>query len=331
MNNRTYKCYRCNYNTAILKDLSKHLRKKNKCCKRDEAYIYSDDQILVMSLIPYNRNIHDIKMDEINYLKDSKIMHNNIDILLDIIDEIYVFKIKICKFCSKNFCRLNDLRNHIVINCFHNELIKKNNSNINNTNNIDNISNINNITNNSITNNNITNNTNNIMNNSITNNITNITNIILDIKNPIPFDESWDTSKINDEKKVVILFNKLMYTRLFEELLQNETNLNIIIDKESDRGIVYKNNIDEYTEMKKKDIMNITMEKLKNQLLEMNNDIKSSTLDEYNDFNRKIITKKYIDYCNDKTLQKRVEVCLSDLLDKKKEDAVKVLNFIKNK
>lgn len=115
-----------------------------------------------------------------------------------------------------------------------------------------------------------------------------------------------------------------MYTSLLEEIMKNEINLNVIIDKNSNSGLVYKNNIEEYIEMKLKDIVNLTMEKLKNQLLEINNDIKDKVMKEVSDYYRKIITKKYIDYTKDKDIQEEVFDCVSNIFEKKKNEAIKI-------
>ena len=63
-----------------------------------------------------------------------------------------------------------------------------------------------------------------------------------------------------------------MYTELLEEILKNDINLNVIIDKTNDSGMVYKNNIDKYIQMKLKDIISNTMEKLNNHLNDINKD-----------------------------------------------------------
>ena len=42
------------------------------------------------------------------------------------------------------------------------------------------------------------------------------------------------------------IYCKKTYTRLLEEILNDEINLNVIIDKEKDSGMVYKNDIDKY-------------------------------------------------------------------------------------
>ena len=52
--------------------------------------------------------------------------------------------------------------------------------------------------------------------------------------------------------------------KLLEEILKNEINLNVIIDKDNDLGIVYKNDIDKYIQIKSKNIVDNTMIKLKN-------------------------------------------------------------------
>jgi hypothetical protein len=119
-----------------------------------------------------------------------------------------------------------------------------------------------------------------------------------------------------------------MYTSLLEEILKNEINLNIIIDKNTNSGLVYKNNIEEYIEMKLKDIVNITMEKLKNQLLEINNDIQDKVFKDVSDYYRKMITKKYIDYTKDKDIQEQVIGCVSNIFEKKKEDAIKISKIL---
>ena len=112
------------------------------------------------------------------------------------------------------------------------------------------------------------NNNNNSNNNITNNNITN--NIYLNIKNPIPFDDNWNISNIDNKDKII--FSKIMYTNLLTEILKNEINLNVIIDKDNDSGIVYKNNIDKYIKMKSEDIIDKTMLKLKEHLLSINND-----------------------------------------------------------
>ena len=60
-----------------------------------------------------------------------------------------------------------------------------------------------------------------------------------------------------------------MYTSLLEEILKNEINLNVIIDKDDDSSIVYKNNIDKYINIKSKYIVSNTMDKLNKHLMDL--------------------------------------------------------------
>jgi hypothetical protein len=282
------------------------------CSKKVELYKYSDDQLLVMSLIPYNNGIHDIDEKQLEYLSNSEIICDNKEELINELEAINKKKQKKCKYCNTKYVKLCDLRKHLIEKCFYEELSKRindtkeiNNQNIitiNNENNIDNTININNCT--------ISNNNN--------NNIINNNNIYLNIKHPIPFDDNWDISKIDDKTKMFIVFNKLMYTTLLDEILKNDTNLNVIIDKKADSGIVYKNESEEYIEMKLKDIINKSMEKLEKQLHEINIDVKNYMTDEYHIHNRRMITKKYNDYNKDDELQSNVINCMSHVYNKKK-------------
>jgi hypothetical protein len=155
------------------------------------------------------------------------------------------------------------------------------------------------------------------------NNITN-NNMYIEIKTPIPFDSEWDISKIEDIIKERCIFSTKMYTALLEEILKNEINLNVIIDKENDSGIVYKNDIDKYIKMKSKDIVDNTMDKLKNHLLEINTNSDKNCLIDCLDASKKIIKKKYDKYNNDKNLQKHITTIISDIYETKKGEAITI-------
>jgi hypothetical protein len=313
------------------KDMFKHMKKKNACHKNLTSYEYSDDQLLVLSLLPYYNETNIVNKEDIEYLKDSNIITDNIKELLEYIENIQKDKSKKCKYCNENFDKIIYLKKHVVLNCYYKELQKKNNSE---TSNIDNSAKIHiedSYNNNGTINNNSNNTTNNTTNNNTTNINNNITNIIVEIKNPVPFDEDWDISKIHSDTKMAVVFNNLMYTTFLEEILKNDTNLNVIIDKKSKSGMVYKNDIDKYIKMKLNDINDRTMEKLKNQLLNINEEIKPKIFDDTHVFNRRMITKKYIDYCKNEDLQQQVSICLSNVYDKKTKEAVEISKSITDK
>lgn len=306
-----YLCKKCNYSTNHFNDLIRHMKKKYKCMKNIDAYRYSDDQLILLSLIPYTNNIHNINNDEIDYCKDSDLLYDNLSILLRLINEIDKLKLKKCMLCEEEKHKILDLRKHII-KCFYLKLLSNKDSNTSDINIVGN-------------------NSNNINSNNGNNTIVNGINIFFNMKPPIPFDEDWDISNISSHVKAGLLMNKLMYTNLLEEILKNESNLNVIIDKKNNSGIVYKNNIEKYIEMKSKDIVENTMEKLNKQLLQINDDVKDTCLKDCIDFTRRIITKKYIDYINDTNLQKNVSSCISDIYDKKRNDAIKISQSIENK
>jgi hypothetical protein len=311
------------------KDMFKHIKKKNLCHKNLEAHCFSDDQLSVLSLLPYMNEKNIVNNQEIEYLKDSNLITDNINELIKFIEIIHKNKIRECKYCHEIFDKALDLKKHVVLNCFYKDLQKRNKNkdsiNIDNSTQvfIEDTNKYNNNYNNSTINNNSNNTINNINNN--------ITNIIVEIKNPVPFDEDWDISKIHSDTKMAIVFNNLMYTTFLEEILKNDTNLNVIIDKKSKSGMVYKNDIDKYIKMKLNDINDRTMEKLKNQLLNINEEIKPKIFQDTHVFNRRMINKKYIDYCKNEDLQEQVSICLSNVYDKKTKDAVEMSKNVTNK
>ena len=112
-----------------------------------------------------------------------------------------------------------------------------------------------------------------------------------------------------------------MYTRLLEEILNDEINLNVIIDKEKDSGMVYKNDIDKYIQMKSKDIVSKTMNKINQHLIDINKE-NNKAFEEILDFSRKMINKKYIDYQNNKKIQDTVDDIICNIFENKKTDAI---------
>jgi hypothetical protein len=144
----------------------------------------------------------------------------------------------------------------------------------------------------------------------------------------MPFDEDWDISKIDNINKQNIALSNFMYTSLLQEILKNEINLNVIIDKNDDSGIVYKNDIDKYIQMKSKDIVDNTMNKLKKHLLDINNNLKNNILDECIDISKKVIENKYEKYKNISSVEKDVKNVITKIYEEKKDDAINISNNI---
>jgi hypothetical protein len=303
----TYECKRCMFNTYHFNNIKRHINKKKICERKIGSYNYSDDQILILTLLPSLENNDEIKK-EIEYLKKSNCIHKNKTKLLNEIEFIDKNKLKKCMYCNEEFNKIIDLRKHFLIHCFYKELQKNININLDNKKIlIDGNNNLNNTTNNQcITNNN------------------NITNIYLDYKKPIPFDGQWDISMIDQIYKERLIFSNFMYTKLLEEILKNEINLNVIIDKSNDSGIVYKNDIDKYIQMKSKDIIDNTMDKLKKHLLDFNNESEKFSLIDCIKLSKRTIEKKHENYVDNEKIKKDVKDIMSNIFEEKKEDAINI-------
>jgi len=289
------------------------MSKKKQCNKILEAYQKSDDQLIILSLFTDVEcgNIN----EEIEYLKDSSELHKNKDKLLNVIENVHKNKLKCCMYCSENFSKIADLKKHIVISCFFKELEKENKLKEESGDTINNDNSIN-------TN---CNNTSNVHGNHNIVNSNNVTNIYLEIKTPVPFDEDWDISKINIEKLSNVLLSKIMFTGLLEEILKNEINLNVIIDKNNDSGMVYKNDLDKYIHMKSKDIVDNTMIKLKKHLTDIgHHKAKELYLDEPLNMCVRIAEKKYDDYLKNAYINTGVKKLVTNMYDATKNDAINI-------
>lgn len=122
-----------------------------------------------------------------------------------------------------------------------------------------------------------------------------------------------------------------MYTKLLEEILNNEINLNVIIDKNNDSGIVYKNDIDKYIQMKSKDIVDNTMDKLRKHLIEINDESKTTSILECLQISKQNIELKHDTYKNNQNIQENVKNLISKIFEEKKDDALNISNAIKNR
>ena len=295
--NRNYSCKICDeYCSNHVSQISKHLLKKKQCMSSIKSFNYSNDQLIILSLIP-NKDIDNINIKINNIDKNNNIISKNKLELLDNIKLIDRQKLKKCTLCNNQFSKISELKEHLLIECFYKS--KKEVSNNIQISIID---------------------SNNNSNNTI-NNITN--NIYLNIKNPVPFDENWNISNIDNKDKII--FSKIMYTNLLTEILKNEINLNVIIDKDNDSGIVYKNDIDKYIKMKSEDIIDKTMLKLKEHLLSINNDSCDYYLKDFLSMSKKVIEKKYDDYIeNNDNLKDNVSNIIKNIYNIKKDNALEI-------
>ena len=84
--------------------------------------------------------------------------------------------------------------------------------------------------------------------------------------------EEWDVSEIDNNKKGEILLSNSKFSKILENILQNDVNLNVILN-DNDIGIVYKNNKKKYEPMTNKDIIEKSMNKVYKHLKDFYNEI----------------------------------------------------------
>jgi hypothetical protein len=307
----TYICKICNFKTLSFSDMKRHFE-RTYICKMEPNLYYDNsiDQNIILSLLPDDERLKDliIKVKSKDY---QNLYQSRRRLLMKKLCGSEDCK-KTCSYCNKKFNKIQELREHVLIDCFLQEILDKNNNTttiINNTNNIDNSHTVNNITNN-------------IDNSHTINNIDNsTTNIIINVNPLISFNKSWDISMINTlPEKLEITCSDYSYTKLLKKIFENEKNINILYDKKNDRGFVY-NDDNEYTSMHINEITQKSMEKLKENLLEINNSVKTYNNPEYakisGDNEKKIIDKDN-NFKNNYGIKKEVVGYVSDILDNKK-------------
>ena len=178
-----------------------------------------------------------------------------------------------------------------------------------------------------INNNNTVNNNNTINNNTINNNI-----YIINLPNmPISFEKEWDTKHIDMYLKQLLLLTDNKYTELLKQILENKNNLNVIMDKNSEVGYVYDSG-NNYKNMEKDEIANLSMKKLHNEL----NKIKDEVINNSKipvDIGKGILTidNKYQEYVNNKDVQNSVNGHITDIFDQSKKEALEIYNNLNNK
>lgn len=299
--------------------MKRHLYRKIKCPRNLESYKYNENELIDLSLLP------DKKLkDEFKKNKDilPEIDLDTIKTLDELLAFIAKYKKKKCMFCSVEYSRIFDLKRHVKGSC-KNILIdvNKNLSKI--------VKNESNIEDKTYIQNNIINNINAQQINNITINVYNDNNTNKTVI--VPFDQKWDVSNFDDNQKLLMLLQDIKFSNTLEKILENEKNQNVIIDKNNNSGLVYKNEDDKFTNMKTNDIIDKAMYKIYNHLLDFYTEMKNK---KYNYSNlheqKKNIEKKYEDYKNE-TTKGFVKNILIDIFDKNKEKVIeRFLQFNSN-
>jgi hypothetical protein len=263
-----------------------------------------------MSIMPYNNNIHSIKLNDLDYLSKSNFISQNKDKIFNELLEIDKNNIRKCKYCNEDFSLISNLKKHLICTCFYKNNILNNDVNI--------------INNNS---NNVTINSNNTYNNCDINNI----NLYVDLKIPIPFEEDWDLSHISNSQLRSIVVTNYIYSELFKEILENESNNNVIIHGNDKNGYVYMNHDDKYISMKSNKIAEKTMEKINKTLNDVKDDLKKTM--NYRSFNvfRSMVDEKINDYTEKDNHELRHDVnnLICKIYNDKKQTSIKLAENVK--
>lgn len=201
-----YTCKKCLYKTTHFTDMARHLNKRKTCSKKIlNAYNYTEEELLKLSLLPNIENSESIKLNN----KCDNIIDKNK--FFDIINLVDKQKLKLCPLCNKTFNKIFDVKNHIILECASLEFENDKKIIINGNNNL-------------------------VNSNNVINNITN--NIIIQ---PISFDDKWDDSHLSKEEKDLLIISMFKYSKILESLLKNKSNHNVIIDTKTNSGLVYRN------------------------------------------------------------------------------------------
>ena len=340
-----YECKRCFHRTKQKIEMKRHLERKNKCIIKNVKNLkYNEKELYDMSLEKIKNNEINNILDEVNTFENSTTfkVSDNIEVS-DIfeksnIDEYSnIFKvvdnIKVSNIFEKSSIE-EDLNSHNIFenssninsanldNCENKYICNNCNSSFHNRSNLNrHIKNCNNKK--------IVNITNNTLNNNTLNQ--NIININLNI--PRSFDEDWDISKIDKTLRNMLLLSNMKYTKTLEHILDNDTNLNVIINDESNSGIVYINSSEKFKPMSIDDIIDKSMDKLHKQLNSFYIDLKEEKNellldDDILNTVKDTTDRKYESFKNNKYINEKVKEFITNIYNNKRHETLKIYELL---
>jgi hypothetical protein len=320
--------------------MKRHLERKIKCFRNISSFKINEAEIYRQSLTLKKEPIYN-NVDNNNNIMNDNIMNDNNNININInnnnnssiittennennttheINNLVIQNTNPensiqCEYCNKFFSEKYNVRKHQKRSC---KGLKKLE-----------LDKINNIGNNKQDINNINNNLNiekqvNISNK--TNNSNNI--IIINQHNLEGFDDKWTTEHIDNYIRQMILLSDHKYTNLLDEILKNKSNLNVIMNNDQNYGLVYKNKEDMYVNMKVREIIDKSIEKLYEQLnifyteLVNNDIVKVNT--EIIEHEKQIIDNKFKEFCTNNNVKSSVGHLLTKIYEKNNEEALNI-------
>jgi hypothetical protein len=167
-----------------------------------------------------------------------------------------------------------------------------------------------------------------IVNNTINNNQIN-NQININISYIKGFDEEWDVSKIDNKKRLEILLSNSKFSKILDNILQNNVNLNVILNDDN-VGIVYKNEKNKYEIMKNKDIIEKSMDKVYKHLKDFYNEIINDNINDLSESSLKYelneLEKKYNNFFKLEEAKNIVKNSFSHIYNTYKEEAEEKYN-----
>lgn len=249
-----YVCFRCNYTTPRKNSMYNHYERSVKCSKNIDSLKYDENQIIKYSFIEIDEHKNFQNINENGYC-----VEKTTEEFINEIKNLYKDKRRSCNYCNKTFSKYKDLEYHLFECIYVNNKIKNEKENsLSVDNSINAPANI--YTNCNVNNNNI-------------NNTINI-NIELPEKNLLSFNDNWNIEHLDINTKTLLFMSTVKYTKTLEYILANDANKNVLLNKDTNTGIIYKGA--EFEEMKIEDIIDKSVLKIYNNLKEMYNEIQEN-------------------------------------------------------
>lgn len=311
-----YICFRCNYTTMRKTSMYNHYERSNKCSKNIDSLKYDENQIIKYSFLETDEHKNLENIDK-NYC-----IEKSSEEFIDEIKNLYKDKRRSCNYCNKIFKKYKDLEHHLftciyIVNKDKEDEIDKNNEK-----------------NNILINNSINGPSNNYTNCNVNNNTINI-NIELPEKNLLSFNDNWNIEHLDINTKTLLFMSTIKYTKTLEYILANDKNKNVLLNEDTNTGIIYKGS--EFEEMKIEDIIDKSVVKIYNNLKEMYNEIQ-----ENNDMNfildptiinqnLKLTENKFNEYNSNEKTKEVVSQIISSIYNQHKDTTEEKYKVISNR
>ena len=302
-------CFRCNYTTLRKTSMYNHYERSNKCSKNVDSLKYDNNQIIKYSFIEIDQHKNFGNIGEFNHC-----VKKTPEEFINEIKNTYKDKRRTCNYCNKIFSKYKDLEYHLF-ECIYvtNENEEKNNLSIDNSINAP---------------------TNIYTNCNVNNNTINI-NIELPEKGLVSFNDNWNIEHLDINTKTLLFMSTVKYTKTLEYILANDVNKNVLLDKESNTGIIYKGS--EFEEMKIEDIIDKSVLKIYNNLKEMYNEIQENNdmnfiLDQsIINQNLKLTENKFNEYNSNEKTKEVVSQIISSIYNQHKDTTEEKYKVISNR